>query len=71
LAIQRAIGELADAGAAIVVISQDLDEIMSLCDRIAIIAGGRLSAPLRPDETTRGEIGLLMGGITAAASDAA
>jgi len=71
LAIQRAIVELADAGTAVVVISQDLDEIMTLCDRVAIIAGGRLSAPVRPDQTTLGEIGLLMGGIRAVASDAA
>jgi len=71
LAVQQAIAGLADAGAAVVVISQDLDEIMSLCDRMAIIAGGRLSPPVRPTEISRSEIGLLMGGAGAPASDAA
>ena len=42
--------------------TQDLDEIFSLCDRVAVIAGGRLS-PARPvGEVTLEEIGLLMGG---------
>ena len=50
-----------------VIISQDLDEIFGLCDRIAVIAGGRLS-PARPvDEVSIEEIGLLMGGSAAAA----
>jgi general nucleoside transport system ATP-binding protein len=61
-AIQQALLDLAAAGAAVVVISQDLDEIFSLCDRVAVIAGGRLS-PARPvGEVTLEEIGLLMGG---------
>jgi len=61
-AIQQALLDLAAAGAAVVVISQDLDEIFSLCDRVAVIAGGRLS-PARPvGEVTVEEIGLLMGG---------
>src|SRR5262249_20638453 len=58
--IHRALLALAEAGAAIVVISQDLDEIFALCDRIAVIAGGRLS-PARPIQSVSvEEIGLLM-----------
>jgi len=61
-AIHQALLDLAAGGAAVVVISQDLDEIFALCDRIAVIAGGRLS-PARPiDAVTIEEIGLLMGG---------
>jgi len=60
--IHRALIELAAAGAAIVLLSQDLDEILTLCDRIAIIAGGRLSQAYRPSEITLSDIGLLMGG---------
>jgi simple sugar transport system ATP-binding protein len=60
--IHQALLDLARGGAAVLVISQDLDEIFALCDRIAVIAGGRLS-PARPiREVTVEEIGLLMGG---------
>jgi general nucleoside transport system ATP-binding protein len=65
-AIHQALIDLAANGAAVVIISQDLDEIFGLCDRIAVIAGGRLS-PARPvSEVTIEEIGLLMGGSLAA-----
>ena len=66
-AIHQAIMALAASGAAVVVISQDLDEIMLLADRIAVIAAGRLSDPLPAAEATLDRIGLLMGGV---ASDA-
>jgi general nucleoside transport system ATP-binding protein len=66
-AIHQALIDLAEGGAAVVVISQDLDEIFALCDRIAVIAGGQLS-PARPiGEVTIEEIGLLMGGSAAPA----
>ncbi len=61
-AIHQALLDLAADGAAIVIISQDLDEILALADRIAIIAGGRLSAPRPTDQVTMAEIGLAMGG---------
>ena len=46
LAIHEAIMSLAQAGAAVVIISQDLDEIFVLADRIAVLAGGRMSEPV-------------------------
>jgi ABC-type uncharacterized transport system ATPase subunit len=61
-AIHQALLDLAERGSAVVVISQDLDEIFSLCDRIAVIAGGRLSAARPVSEASVEEIGLLMGG---------
>jgi ABC-type uncharacterized transport system ATPase subunit len=61
-AIHRALAELAENGAAVVVISQDLDEIFLTCDRIAVIAGGRLSPPIPVAEATIEQIGLVMGG---------
>ena len=67
LAIHEAIMALAQAGAAIVIISQDLDEIFVLADRIAVIAGGRISSPLPTRDATVKSIGRLMGGDTAAA----
>jgi ABC-type uncharacterized transport system ATPase subunit len=61
-AIHQALLDLADGGAAVVIISQDLDEIFALCDRIAVIAGGRLSVARPISKVTIEEIGLLMGG---------
>ena len=54
---------LRDAGAAVLVVSEDLDELFEICDRIAVISKGRLSAARRVAETTSEEIGLLMGGL--------
>ncbi len=68
--IQQALIDLADDGAAVVVISQDLDELLGLCDRVAIMAGGRLSPPRPAGEVTMAEIGLLMGGIGSKATHA-
>jgi len=62
LAIHEAIRALTDAGCATVVISQDLDEIMALADEVAVIAGGRLSAPVPTARATVEAIGRLMGG---------
>ncbi len=61
-AIRQALIDRAAAGAAVVVISQDLDELLEIADSFAALNGGRLTLP-RP---TRGlsvdEIGLMMGG---------
>jgi simple sugar transport system ATP-binding protein len=55
---------LAQAGTAVLVISQDLDELFAIAGRIAVIAGGRLT-PARPvHELTPHQIGLDMGGHT-------
>jgi len=62
-AIHQAIVDLATAGSAIVVISQDLDELLTLCDTLAVINGGRLSAKMTVGEVSIEEIGLLMGGV--------
>jgi ABC-type uncharacterized transport system ATPase subunit len=53
---------LAQAGTAIVVISQDLDELMAIATRIAVIAGGRLSEAEPAESLTPEAIGLRMGG---------
>jgi len=67
LAIHEAIMALAQAGAAVMIISQDLDEIFVLADRIAVIAGGRISEPVLTRDATIESIGRLMGGTAAAA----
>jgi ABC-type uncharacterized transport system ATPase subunit len=66
LAIHEAIMALAQAGAAVMIISQDLDEIFVLADRIAVIAGGHVSAPVPTRQATVESIGRLMGGDAAA-----
>jgi simple sugar transport system ATP-binding protein len=61
-AIHAAIVRLAQAGAAVVIISQDLEELFVLCDGMAVLAAGRLSAPAPTSSATVQGIGLLMGG---------
>ena len=61
-AIHKEIVNLAEKGTAVLIISQDLDELFLICDRIAVISQGRLSPPMPANGTTVGEIGLLMGG---------
>jgi general nucleoside transport system ATP-binding protein len=60
--IRQALIDLASRGAAVLVISQDLDELEEIADRIAVMFNGRLSSPLKAAEATREKLGLLMGG---------
>jgi simple sugar transport system ATP-binding protein len=62
-AIHQALSDLAANGAAVLIISQDLDELLTLTDRLAVINGGVLSRPLVPHDARVEEIGLLMGGL--------
>ncbi len=62
-AIHQAIVDLAASGSAVLVISQDLDELLTLCDTLAVINLGKLSGPLKVGEVSIEEIGLLMGGV--------
>jgi simple sugar transport system ATP-binding protein len=62
-AIRQALVDLARSGSAIVMVSQDLDEILEISDRIAVIANGRLSRPRARDDLPREAIGLMMTGI--------
>ncbi|TFG85307.1 MAG: ABC transporter ATP-binding protein [Hyphomicrobiales bacterium] len=61
--IHQALADLAREGAAVVVISQDLDELLAITDRLAVINVGVLSNALVTAEASVAEIGLLMGGI--------
>ena len=62
-AIHQALIDLAANGAAVLVISQDLDELLTLTDRLAVINQGVLSRSLVTHEASIEEIGLLMGGL--------
>jgi len=63
VAIRKALIRLAREGGAVLVISQDLDEILTLSDRVAVICEGRLSEPRPVAEVTVEEIGMMMGGL--------
>lgn len=61
-AIRQALLDLAEGGAAVIVISQDLDELMEISDRFAALNEGRLSEPCSTKGLTVEKIGLMMGG---------
>ncbi len=60
--IRQALLDLRDRGVAILVVSEELDELFEICDRLAVIAQGRLSEAKPVSETNAEEIGLLMAG---------
>lgn len=62
LVIRQALIDLRDRGAAILVISEELDELFEIADRIAVIAGGRLTDARPRQAVTRDEIGIAMAG---------
>ena len=53
---------LRNEGRAVLLISSDLDEIMELSDRVAVMHAGRIVALKPPEAYTAEELGLLMGG---------
>ena len=61
-AIRQALLDLAAEGAAVICISQDLDELMEIADRFCALNEGRLSAPRPTQGLTVDEIGLMLGG---------
>ena len=61
-AVRQALLDCAASGAAVVAISQDLDELLEISDRFAALNEGRLSAPRPAEGLSVDEIGLLMGG---------
>ena len=61
--IRQALVDLARQGSAVLVISQDLDELLEIADRIAVVFHGRLSDALPLSRLTREAIGLRMGGL--------
>jgi simple sugar transport system ATP-binding protein len=61
--IRQALVDLAEAGSAVLMISQDLDEVLEISDRVAVMFKGKLSKPREARSTTREEIGLLMAGM--------
>ena len=61
--IHKRIVALRDAGRAVLLVSVELDEILALSDRIAVMFDGRIMGERRPDEATTGDLGCLMAGV--------
>jgi simple sugar transport system ATP-binding protein len=55
--------EQRDAGTAILIVSEDLDEVLSLSDRILVMFEGDIIAEVNPRESTREALGLMMAGL--------
>ncbi|MEP7315000.1 MAG: ATP-binding cassette domain-containing protein, partial [Pseudomonadota bacterium] len=64
--IRQALIDLRDRGVALLVISEELEELFMICDRIAVIAQGRLSPALPRAELSIESVGVLMSGARAA-----
>ena len=61
--IRAAILALRDAGCAVLVVSEELDELLALSDRLHVIANGRLSPSLTRQEAQVSLIGTWMSGL--------
>jgi simple sugar transport system ATP-binding protein len=61
--VHRTLVERRNAGVAIVLFSTELDEIMALSDRIAVMCGGRIVDTLDASEADVNQLGLMMGGV--------
>jgi simple sugar transport system ATP-binding protein len=64
--VRQAIVDLARTGSAVLMISQDLDEIFEISDRVAVMADGRLTALQPTSALTPEAIGLMMAGMNPA-----
>lgn len=60
--LRQTLLDISRAGVGVLVISEELEELFEICDRIAVLAGGRLSEAVPKSETDAERIGLLMAG---------
>ncbi|MYL33205.1 ATP-binding cassette domain-containing protein [Pontibacillus yanchengensis] len=60
--IHKKLIEARDQGKAVLLLSFELDEIMNVSDRIAVMFDGHIVSNVKPEETTEQELGLLMAG---------
>ena len=61
--IHKRLIEQRDNGKAVLLISLELDEVLDLSDRIAIINSGELVGLVKASETDENEVGLMMAGV--------
>jgi len=60
--VKRLLIEQSEKGKAVLLISEDLEDLLSMTDRIIVMHGGEIMGVVKPSETTREEIGLMMAG---------
>ena len=60
--IHRRMVEQRDAGAAVLIVSTELDEVLAVGDRVAVMLGGRIVGILEGSDATNENVGMLMGG---------
>ncbi|MHA0040749.1 ABC transporter ATP-binding protein [Deinococcus sp. PEB2-63] len=60
--VHRVLLDRTGDGAGVLLVSEDLDELLSLSDRVVVMVGGALLGPFPVAEVTRESLGLLMGG---------
>ena len=60
--IRQSLIDLAASGSAVLMVSQDLDEIYEVASSIAVMSDGKLSQPVAASKITRQQVGLLMAG---------
>jgi simple sugar transport system ATP-binding protein len=61
--IRQAMIDLRNNGSAILVVSEELDELFEICDRLIVIAEGYVSPSVNIDETSKEDIGIWMSGM--------
>jgi len=62
LAVRQALLQAREDGAGVLLISEDLDELLTLSDRLVVLYGGRIVREFLPSETDIFQVGLLMTG---------
>ncbi len=60
--VERRLIAARDAGAAVLLVSEDLDELLALADVVHVMSAGRLSRPFPRGTASAADLGLLMGG---------
>jgi simple sugar transport system ATP-binding protein len=60
--MHRYFADLRDSGVGVIVISEDLEELLNLSDRVAVLCAGRLMDVLSAEDASIERIGMLMGG---------
>ncbi|TMG39518.1 MAG: ABC transporter ATP-binding protein [Chloroflexi bacterium] len=65
-AVRALLLQAADQGDGVLLISEDLDEILALADRIAVLYGGRITGIVERQKAAVEELGLMMAGSTGA-----
>jgi len=68
--VHRLMAEMRDEGKSVLLISEDLDEVIQLSDRIVVIYNGQIAAEVTREEADREKIGMYMAGLQDAEEEA-